>query len=80
MAWKRGNPSRVSPLKRSLFVLVLMAVFMILRKVASVAMDRQVAEGVHAMVVPGSELAEKQAEEEGLERRHWSVAVRHLNI
>ena len=37
-------------------------------------------EGVHAMVVPGSGLVEKQAEEEGLERRHWSVAVRHLNI
>jgi 3-isopropylmalate dehydratase len=39
-----------------------------LRAVAAVAMGRKVAEGVHAMVVPGSGLVKKQAEEEGIDR------------
>ncbi|CAB9514031.1 3-isopropylmalate dehydratase large subunit (Fragment) [Seminavis robusta] len=39
-----------------------------MRNVASVAMGRKVAEGVHAMVVPGSGLVKKQAEEEGLDK------------
>lgn len=39
-----------------------------LRNVATVAMGRKVAGGVHAMVVPGSGLVKKQAEEEGLEK------------
>jgi 3-isopropylmalate dehydratase len=39
-----------------------------LRVVAAIAMGRQVAEGVHAMVVPGSGLVKKQAEEEGLDK------------
>ena len=39
-----------------------------LREVAAVAMNRQVAEGVHAMVVPGSGLVKRQAEEEGLDK------------
>jgi len=39
-----------------------------LRNVAAVAMGRKVAEGVHAMVVPGSGLVKKQAEEEGLDK------------
>jgi len=38
-----------------------------LRNVAAIAMGRKVAEGVHAMVVPGSGLVKKQAEEEGLD-------------
>ena len=39
-----------------------------LRNVAAVAMGRKVAPGVHAMVVPGSGLVKKQAEEEGLDK------------
>lgn len=39
-----------------------------LRNVAAVAIGRKVAEGVHAMVVPGSGLVKKQAEEEGLDK------------
>lgn len=39
-----------------------------IRSVASIAMGRKVAEGVHAMVVPGSGLVKKQAEEEGLDK------------
>ena len=39
-----------------------------LRNVAAIAMGRKVAEGVHAMVVPGSGLVKKQAEEEGLDK------------
>jgi 3-isopropylmalate dehydratase len=39
-----------------------------LRNVAAVAMGRKVAEGVHAMVVPGSGLVKKQAEDEGLDK------------
>jgi homoaconitase/3-isopropylmalate dehydratase large subunit len=39
-----------------------------IRVVAAIAMGRQVAEGVHAMVVPGSGLVKKQAEEEGLDK------------
>lgn len=39
-----------------------------LRNVAAVAMGRKVADGVHAMVVPGSGLVKKQAEEEGLDK------------
>jgi len=39
-----------------------------IRNVAAVAMGRKVAEGVHAMVVPGSGLVKKQAEEEGLDK------------
>ena len=39
-----------------------------MRNVAAVAMGRKVADGVHAMVVPGSGLVKKQAEEEGLDK------------
>ncbi len=39
-----------------------------LRAVAEVAKGRRVAEGVHAMIVPGSGLVKHQAEEEGLDR------------
>ncbi|CAJ1950878.1 unnamed protein product [Cylindrotheca closterium] len=39
-----------------------------LRNVAAIAMGRKVADGVHAMVVPGSGLVKKQAEEEGLDK------------
>jgi len=38
-----------------------------LREVAALALGRKVSEGVHAMVVPGSGLVKKQAEEEGLD-------------
>jgi len=38
------------------------------REVAAVAMGRKVADGVHAMVVPGSGLVKHQAEEEGLDK------------
>lgn len=39
-----------------------------IRSVAAIAMGRKVAEGVHAMVVPGSGLVKKQAEDEGLDK------------
>lgn len=39
-----------------------------LREVAAIAMGRKVAASVHAMVVPGSGLVKKQAEEEGLDK------------
>jgi 3-isopropylmalate dehydratase len=39
-----------------------------IRNVAAIAMGRKVAEGVDAMVVPGSGLVKKQAEEEGLDK------------
>ena len=39
-----------------------------IREVAAIAMGRKVAEGVHAMVVPGSGLVKHQAEEEGLDK------------
>jgi 3-isopropylmalate dehydratase len=39
-----------------------------IRNVAAVAEGRKVAKGVHAMVVPGSGLVKKQAEEEGLDK------------
>ena len=39
-----------------------------LREVAAIAMGRKVAKGVHAMVVPGSGLVKKQAEDEGLDK------------
>jgi 3-isopropylmalate dehydratase len=39
-----------------------------IRNVAAIAMGRKVAKGVHAMVVPGSGLVKKQAEEEGLDK------------
>ena len=39
-----------------------------LRAVAAVAKGRKVAEGVHAMVVPGSGLVKEQAESEGLDK------------
>ena len=39
-----------------------------IRNVAAVAMGRKVADGVHAMVVPGSGLVKVQAEEEGLDK------------
>lgn len=39
-----------------------------LREVAALAMGRKVAENVHAMVVPGSGLVKKQAEDEGLDK------------
>lgn len=39
-----------------------------LRNVAAVAMGRKVADDIHAMVVPGSGLVKKQAEEEGLDK------------
>lgn len=39
-----------------------------LREVAALAMGRKVAEGVDAMVVPGSGLVKKQAEDEGLDK------------
>jgi 3-isopropylmalate/(R)-2-methylmalate dehydratase large subunit len=39
-----------------------------LRAAAAVAKGRKVADGVHAMVVPGSGLVKNQAEEEGLDR------------
>lgn len=39
-----------------------------LREAATVAKGRRVATGVHAMVVPGSGLVKRQAEEEGLDR------------
>jgi len=39
-----------------------------LRAAAQVAKGRKVAEGVHAMIVPGSGLVKNQAEEEGLDR------------
>jgi len=39
-----------------------------IRSVAAVAMGRKVADGVHAMVVPGSGLVKKQAEDEGLDK------------
>lgn len=38
-----------------------------IRNVAAIAMGRKVADGVHAMVVPGSGLVKRQAEEEGLD-------------
>jgi len=39
-----------------------------LRAVAAIASGRKVAEGIHAMVVPGSGLVKEQAEKEGLDR------------
>jgi 3-isopropylmalate dehydratase len=39
-----------------------------IRSVAAIAMGRKVADGVHAMVVPGSGLVKKQAEDEGLDK------------
>lgn len=39
-----------------------------IRNVAAIAMGRKVADGVHAMVVPGSGLVKKQAEDEGLDK------------
>jgi 3-isopropylmalate dehydratase len=39
-----------------------------IRNVAAIAMGRKVAKGIHAMVVPGSGLVKKQAEDEGLDR------------
>eukprot|EP00563_Minutocellus_polymorphus_P005947 CAMPEP_0181029030 /NCGR_PEP_ID=MMETSP1070-20121207/4980_1 /TAXON_ID=265543 /ORGANISM="Minutocellus polymorphus, Strain NH13" /LENGTH=813 /DNA_ID=CAMNT_0023106311 /DNA_START=67 /DNA_END=2508 /DNA_ORIENTATION=- len=39
-----------------------------IRNVAAIAMGRQVADGVHAMVVPGSGLVKHQAEQEGLDK------------
>lgn len=39
-----------------------------LREVAALAIGRKVADGVHAMVVPGSGLVKKQAEDEGLDK------------
>mmetsp|Transcript_30544 Transcript_30544/g.56424 ORF Transcript_30544/g.56424 Transcript_30544/m.56424 type:complete len:804 (+) Transcript_30544:43-2454(+) len=39
-----------------------------IREVAAMAIGRQVAEGVHAMVVPGSGLVKRQAELEGLDK------------
>eukprot|EP00594_Rhizosolenia_setigera_P012468 CAMPEP_0178962686 /NCGR_PEP_ID=MMETSP0789-20121207/14516_1 /TAXON_ID=3005 /ORGANISM="Rhizosolenia setigera, Strain CCMP 1694" /LENGTH=818 /DNA_ID=CAMNT_0020646891 /DNA_START=123 /DNA_END=2579 /DNA_ORIENTATION=+ len=39
-----------------------------IRNVAAVAYGRKVADGVHAMVVPGSGLVKKQAEDEGLDK------------
>ena len=39
-----------------------------LRAAAAVAKGRKVADGIHAMVVPGSGLVKEQAEEEGLDR------------
>jgi len=39
-----------------------------LRTVAALAIGRNVADGVHAMVVPGSGLVKRQAEEEGLDK------------
>lgn len=39
-----------------------------IRNVAAIAMGRKVADGVHAMVVPGSGLVKRQAEEEGLDK------------
>ena len=38
-----------------------------IREVAAIAIGRKVADGVHAMVVPGSGLVKHQAEEEGLD-------------
>ena len=39
-----------------------------IREVAAIAMGRKVADGVHAMVVPGSGLVKHQAEQEGLDK------------
>jgi homoaconitase/3-isopropylmalate dehydratase large subunit len=39
-----------------------------LREVAAVAMGRTVSKDIHALVVPGSGLVKKQAEEEGLDK------------
>jgi 3-isopropylmalate dehydratase len=39
-----------------------------LREVAAIAMGRKVADNIHALVVPGSGLVKKQAEEEGLDK------------
>lgn len=39
-----------------------------IRSVAAIAMGRKVASSVHAMVVPGSGLVKKQAEDEGLDK------------
>ncbi len=39
-----------------------------LRAVAAIAQGRKVADGIHAMVVPGSGLVKKKAEEEGIDR------------
>jgi 3-isopropylmalate dehydratase len=39
-----------------------------IREVAAIAMERKVPDGVHAMVVPGSGLVKKQAEDEGLDK------------
>jgi len=39
-----------------------------MREVAAIATGRKVAEGVHAMIVPGSGLVKKQAEDEGLDK------------
>jgi homoaconitase/3-isopropylmalate dehydratase large subunit len=39
-----------------------------IRNVAAVAVGRKVSKNVHAMVVPGSGLVKKQAEEEGLDK------------
>ena len=39
-----------------------------LREAAAIAKDNQVAEGVKALIVPGSQIVAKQAEEEGLDK------------
>ncbi|CAK0895911.1 unnamed protein product, partial [Prorocentrum cordatum] len=39
-----------------------------MRAVAKIARGRKVAAGVYAMIVPGSGLVKKQAEEEGLDK------------
>jgi len=39
-----------------------------IRSAAAIAIGRKVADGVHAMVVPGSGLVKKQAEDEGLDK------------
>ena len=39
-----------------------------MREVAAIAMGRKVADGVHAMIVPGSGLVKLQAEKEGLDK------------
>lgn len=39
-----------------------------IRQAAAIAAGRHVAEGVYAMVVPGSGLVKQQAEEEGLDK------------
>ena len=47
-------------------------------EVAQLVKGRQVAEGVHALVVPGSQLVEKVAKEEGLDKIFMEAVVARM--